>query len=179
MVDTPLLRMEGITKSFPGVHALRGVDLELHSGEVLALLGENGAGKSTLAKVLAIDANILVMDEPSATLTPQEVERLFAVIRDLQAHGLGIIYISHRLDEIFSIAGRVMVMRDGQHVGTLPIGQVSRDRLIEMMVGRRLDQEFPRRSATPGAPGLVVQNLRRGHAVRDVSFTIRRGEILG
>ena len=90
------------------------------------------------------------MDEPSATLTPQEVERLFAIIRDLKRHGIGIIYISHRLDEIFAIADRVMVLRDGQHVGTRPIGEVTRDELIEMMVGRRLEQEFPQAPVTIG-----------------------------
>jgi len=78
-----------------------------------------------IAKALAIDARILVMDEPSATLTPQEVERLFAVIRELKAHGLGIIYITHRLSEVFAIADRVMVMRDGRHVTRGPSGSSS------------------------------------------------------
>ena len=281
--DQPLLRMEGIEKSFPGVRALRGVDLELRSGEVLALVGENGAGKSTLIKVLtgahvpdagtirlrgqpvairnpiaarragitviyqefnlvpsltvaeniflgrertwggwlrhgqeqrearalfarigvpidpgaccrdltvaqqqvveiaralATEARILIMDEPSATLTSREIERLFAVIRDLKRQGLGIIYISHRLAEIDAIADRVMVMRDGQHVATRPVGQVGRGELIEMMVGRRLDQEFPARQASIGGPRLVVRNLCRGAKVRDVSFSVRRGEVL-
>jgi ABC-type sugar transport system ATPase subunit len=280
----PLLRMDGIGKSFPGVRALQGVSLDLHAGEVLALLGENGAGKSTLikvlagahvpdagsihiggverrirnpiearragvaviyqefnlipaltaaeniflgrersragfvrhgaerrqaeelfrrigvpvdpaalcrdltvaqqqvveiAKALATDARILVMDEPSATLTPQEVERLFVVIRDLKAQGLGIIYVSHRLDEIFEIADRVTVLRDGRHVATRPVGEVSRDGLIELMVGRRLDQEFPNRQAAVGEPRLVVRDLRRGRKVRGVSFEVRRGEVVG
>src|SRR5262249_17050562 len=132
-----------------------------------------------IAKALAIDARILVMDEPSATLTPQEVESLFAVIRDLKAHGLGILYISHRLDEADATADRAMGLRDGQQVGTAPAGGVSRDRLIEMMVGRRLDQEFPKRPARLGGPRLVVKDLRRGPKVRGVSFTVRRGEVLG
>ncbi len=280
----PLLRMTGIEKSFPGVRALRGVDLELGPGEVLALLGENGAGKSTLIKVLAgahrpdagsieiggapvvfrgpvdanragvaviyqefnlvpaltaaenlflgrertrlgfvrrgehrrlakelfarlgvdidpdalcrelsiaqqqiveiakslaIDAKIVVMDEPSATLTPREVDRLFAIVRELQGQGIGIIYVSHRLDEVFAIADRAQVMRDGQGVGNFPIGQLSRDRLIELMVGRKLDQEFPKRAATIGAARLSVRHLSRGNKVRDVSFDVRRGEVLG
>jgi len=132
-----------------------------------------------IAKALAIDARILVMDEPSATLTPQEVERLFAVIRELKTQGLGIIYITHRLSEVFAIADRVMVMRDGAHVGTRPVGLAGRDDVIEMMVGRRLDQEFPDRRAKIGEPRLVVRDLRRGEAVRGVSFVVRRGEIVG
>src|SRR5262249_17424511 len=99
-------------------------------------------------------------------------------IRDLQKQGLGIIYISHRLEEIFAIADRVMVLRDGEHVGTRPVGAVTREELIELMVGRKLEQEFPRRQVRLGEPRLVVQGLRRGHAVRDVSLTIRGGEVL-
>ena len=236
-MKTVMWSMRGIHKSFPGVHALRGVDLDLDPGEVLALVGENGAGKSTLVKVLAgaqlpdagrividghetrlrnpIDARragiaviyqefnlvsslnaaaniflgqehnslgwlrqgaehrqardlfrrigvdidpgalcrdltvaqqqvveiakalagkarLLVMDEPSAALTPREVERLFGVIRDLKGQGLGIIFISHRLEEIFAIADRVMVLRDGEHVASQLVqrcgpGQAHRD----------------------------------------------------
>jgi ribose transport system ATP-binding protein len=131
-----------------------------------------------IAKALSADARFLVMDEPSAALTPQEVERLFGVIRDLKGHGLGIIFISHRLEEIFAIADRVMVLRDGQHVGTLAVNAADRDHLIEMMVGRKLEQEFPRRDVRVAEERLVVRNLSRGNAVRGVSFAVRRGEVL-
>ena len=132
-----------------------------------------------IAKALSRQARVLVMDEPSATLSPTEVARLFAIIRELRTRGMGIIYISHRLEEIFAIADRVMVLRDGQHVATRPIGGVTRESLIELMVGRKLDQEFPRRQAVIGNERLVVGDLCRGDRVRGVSFAIRRGEVLG
>lgn len=281
--EQPLLSMRGIEKSFPGVRALDGVDLTLHPGEILALLGENGAGKSTLIKMLGgahapdagtieiegrrvdisspaaasaagigviyqefnlvpgltaweniflgreerlgfvakgterqraaelfeqigvdvpVDARcgdlsvaqqqiveiakalsqqvrLIVMDEPSAALTPREVERLFVIIRDLQAKGIGIIYISHRLDEIFEIADRITVLRDGRYVGQEPIANVTRRRMIEMMVGREIENEFPREDHEIGQVRLQVEGLCRGDDVRDVSFTVRSGEILG
>ncbi len=132
-----------------------------------------------IAKALSFDARILVMDEPTAALTSHEVERLFSIIRDLKARGLGVIYVSHRLEEIFAIADRVTVLRDGANVAERPIGQVSRDWLIEQMVGRPLTEEFPRRQISVGSPRLTVTGLRRGRTVRDVSFTVHRGEVLG
>lgn len=131
-----------------------------------------------IAKALSRRARILVLDEPTAALTPQEVDRLFAVVRDLRRQGIGIIAISHRLDEVFSIADRVMVLRDGLHVATRPVGNVTREGLIELMVGRPLDQEFPKRPAPLGEVLLSVRELRRGLGVRGVSFDLRRGEIL-
>ncbi len=282
-VAAPLLVMRNMVKSFPGVQALRGVDLTLNRGEVLALLGENGAGKSTLmkllggahlpdsgtiavdgleiafnspqtarmagvaviyqefnlvpgltaseniflgqessrigllehrqerrlaedlfrrlgveidlnvpcrrlstaqqqlveiAKALSLNARIIVMDEPTAALTSHETERLFVIIRDLRASGIGIIYISHRLDEIFTIANRVSILRDGANVGERPIAQITRTQLIEMMVGRELKNEFPARHSSIGPPRLEVSGLCRDQAVRDVSFSVGRGEIL-
>lgn len=280
----PLLRMVGVGKSFPGVRALDGIDLDLHSGEVLALLGENGAGKSTLikilggahrpdsgsieiggspvhishprhaqaagvaiiyqefnlvpamtareniflgrergrmgllsaaeerrqaktlferigvevdpealcrnltvaqqqvveiAKALAQEARIIVMDEPTASLTPREVDKLLAIVRDLRAQGIGIIYISHRLDEVFALADRAMVLRDGGHVDTRPVSDLTRDAVIQLMVGRSLDQEYPKRKADIGEVRLHARGLRRGAAVRGVDLEMRRGEVLG
>jgi ABC-type sugar transport system ATPase subunit len=282
--SAPLLEMRCIDKSFPGVHALKSVSLELREGEVLGLVGENGAGKSTLikvlggahppdageillagqpiriptptaaqragvamihqelnliadltvreniflgrertrkgfvraseerrgaqalfekigldidpdtrcrrltvaqqqkveiAKALSTQARIVVMDEPTAALGTQEVEHLFAIIRDLQAHGLAVIYISHRLDEVFEVASHVMVLRDGTVVASDRIGQCSSERLIELMVGRPLESEFPVRTPALGAERLRVEGLCRGDVVRDVNFGVRAGEVLG
>jgi ABC-type sugar transport system ATPase subunit len=280
----PLLEMEGIEKSFPGVRALRHGSFELRGGEIHALVGENGAGKSTLikvlggahspdngviriqgtpvriasphqarrlgiaiiyqefnlipalsvrenlflgrertragfiavgqessaatqlfnrlgfpleqeslcrdlsvaqqqiveiAKALSEQARILVMDEPTAALSNREVEKLFTIARQLRAQGLGLIYVSHRLDEIFALCDRVTVMRDGEHITTQPVSMLSRDRLIELMVGRKLETTFPPRQSKIGPPRLVVKHLCRERAVQDVSFCIGRGEVLG
>ncbi len=132
-----------------------------------------------IAKALHIRARIIVMDEPSATLTERETRRLFQIIHELKAQGLGIIYISHRVEEIFEIADRVMVLRDGEHVATEDTGSIERERLIELMVGRTIDAEFPARSVTLGDEILRVEGLCRGENVRNVSFSVRRGEIVG
>tara|TARA_B100000809_G_scaffold266505_1_gene329561 strand:+ start:1618 stop:3180 length:1563 start_codon:yes stop_codon:yes gene_type:complete len=132
-----------------------------------------------IAKALSLEAKIVVMDEPTAALTPHEVEGLSRVIEELKAQGIGIIYISHRLDEIEQFADRMTVLRDGKHVATKPMDQVGREEMIEMMVGRSLDNEFPKAESTPGDEYLIVRGLTRAPAVRDVSFSVRRGEILG
>jgi ribose transport system ATP-binding protein len=131
-----------------------------------------------IAKALSVKARIIVMDEPSAALTSQEVEKLFEIVRDLKARGIGIIYISHRLEEIFHIADRVMVLRDGQHVATRDVSEIDHGGLVEMMVGRKLENEFPARTPDLGEVRLEVSGLNRGRAVKDVSFSVRAGEIL-
>ncbi|HOL92960.1 MAG TPA: sugar ABC transporter ATP-binding protein [bacterium] len=278
----PFLRMLGITKNYPGVQALKGVNLEIRAGEVHALVGENGAGKSTLMKILAgaetmdageihiggqqvvidsphkaqelqisiiyqefnlvpqlgaaeniflgreptrlgfvdfrrerrearrildslgisfdldvpvsqlsiaqqqmveiakalsIDAKIIAMDEPSATLTLHELKNLFALIRALKEKGISVIYISHRLEEIFEVCDRLTVLRDGEWIGTRDIQEISREGIIEMMVGRKITDEFPWAEFPIGEEVLRVEGLTRGF-VKEVSFSVRQGEIV-
>jgi rhamnose transport system ATP-binding protein len=280
-----ILRMTNISKSFAGVHALRGVQFDLYPGEVHALLGENGAGKSTLVKVmtgvhqpdggeiylngtqvhfgdarqsrqagiaaiyqelslfpdldvaenifagrqpittgrridwrklykqaeellaslgvqmnlkqkarslsiaqqqmveiaraLSVNARILIMDEPTSSLTLNEVAELFRIVRHLREEGTGIVFISHRLEELFELADRVTVLRDGAYVDTLPMSGVTRDDLIRLMVGRTITNMFPKQDVQAGEVVLKVENLTRSGVFQGISFELHKGEILG
>ena len=283
--DTPLLRLEGIDKSFPGVQALRGVDLTLRSGEVHALVGENGSGKSTLTKIatgeyqpdagsiffdgepvhlrspadgishgisaiaqeiplvpqltiaenvllgrmptrrgvvdwtaanrtatdvlatldaadldprrlvgslpldlqqiisiaraLAMRSKVLIFDEATSSLTEDEVEALFRVIRGLRTRGVGVIFITHRLKEIYSIADVVTVLRDGALIGTLPIADAPEETLTRMMVGRELGDYYHKREITRGRVVLDVRGLQHQGSPEPVNLTLHAGEIVG
>jgi ribose transport system ATP-binding protein len=132
-----------------------------------------------IARALSVDARVIVMDEPTAALSQQEVRRLFALVRRLASAGVSIIYISHRLDEVFSIADRVAVLRDGTLAGVWAVGQTTRAEVVRAMVGRSVDELYPRRESTPGEPMLEVRNLTRGGQLVEVSFSVRAGEIVG
>jgi rhamnose transport system ATP-binding protein len=281
----PVLALEGIGKSFPGVQALKAVSFDVVAGEVHALLGENGAGKSTLIKImsgvhhadegtirldgrpirlddphqarragiatiyqelllfpeltvaenlfmghaprrrlgldwramrararalldsldihdldpaqvvgtlsvgnrqrveilraLSQDARILIMDEPTAALTEHDVQRLFAIVRRLRERGVSVVYISHRLEEVFILADRVTVLRDGEHVATKRVAETDTADLIQMMVGRRIESLFPKVEVPLGAPLLEVRELARPPVTNGVSLTVRAGEIVG
>jgi ribose transport system ATP-binding protein len=282
-----LLKMEGIDKSFPGVHALDKAQFELRAGEVHTLVGENGAGKSTLMKILAgiyardggtilyqgkeveipnpraaqhlgismihqelnlmphltlaqnvfvgreprgvlpfmldekkinaqtqvlfdamrlrldprskaadltvakqqmveiakavsFNSQILIMDEPTAALTESEIEELFRLIHQFRERGVGIVYISHRLEELKQISDRITVMRDGRYVDTVDAATVSIDRIISMMVGRTIYESAPEVPERPNEEiVLEARGLNRGAAIRDVNFKLKKGEILG
>jgi ribose transport system ATP-binding protein len=122
---------------------------------------------------------ILVMDEPSAVLSEGDLERLFQVVRSLQAEGIGIVYISHRMREIFELADEVTVLKDGRHVATRHVADVGMDELITLMVGRDLEDVFPKRERRRGEVLLDVKHLGRSGTLRDVSFTLHAGEIVG
>jgi ribose transport system ATP-binding protein len=132
-----------------------------------------------IAKALSVDARIIAMDEPSATLTEHELESLFTLIQGLKSQGVSIIYISHRLEEIFQVADRVTVLRDGRLVDTNPVAEVDRDGIIRRMVGRELKENYPKRPVEFGEEALRVEGLRRAGVLEDISFSVRRGEILG
>jgi ribose transport system ATP-binding protein len=131
-----------------------------------------------IAKSVSRDAKILIMDEPSAPLSVGEVARMFEVVRKLRAEGVTILYISHRMEEIFEISDRVSVMRDGKYIATRRTSETSPRELVRLMVGRELEGSYPVKSAPPGGEALRVEGLA-GNGDRDVSFTLRKGEILG
>lgn len=132
-----------------------------------------------IAKALSYRTRILIMDEPTAALTERETERLFSIIRRLAAGGVGIVYISHRMEELFAISDRVTVMRDGTYVGTVKTREATFDQLIKMMVGRDISARFPKEYRARGPEALRVENLSRPGKLEGVSFTVHAGEVVG
>ncbi|MCA1983276.1 sugar ABC transporter ATP-binding protein [Nocardioides nematodiphilus] len=132
-----------------------------------------------IAKAISLDASLLIMDEPTAALSGVEVERLFAVARSLRDEGRGLVFISHRFDEVFDLCDTVTVMRDGEYISTDPIADTSVDQIVARMVGREVAELFPKTPAPIGEPVLEVENLSSTGIFHDVSLTVRAGEIVG
>lgn len=157
-------------------------ELNIHDLDVRRKVGTLNVGnrqRVEIAKALSLDAQILIMDEPTAALTESDVERLFSIVRLLRERGVGIVYISHRLQEVFELADRVTVLRDGEYIGTQPVSQTTERDLISMMVGRTIDNLYPKQDAQIGEVVLEVRNLNAPPTTRDVSFKVHAGEIVG
>lgn len=176
-------------KLLPGIVDHRSMYAQ--SGEILKGLGVDFDPRSLvrelsvaeqqmveIAKAVSLDANVLIMDEPTSALTEKEIAELFARIRKLKSDGVSIIYISHRMEELFEIGDRVTVLRDGRLVGTRRIDEVSKPELIRMMVNRELTQQFPKVTAPVGAEALRLERLTT-ESVNNISLTLREGEVLG
>jgi ABC-type sugar transport system ATPase subunit len=157
---------------------LRELNLPLDSKSQVSSLSVAQQQMVEIAKALSLDARVLILDEPSAVLTPHELKSLFAIVRKLVARGVSVIYISHRLDEVFELADSVTVLRDGRHISTRSIQDVARRQLIAECVGRSLEEEFPARQTEHGKVTLRVDGLSHRGAFSDVSFEIREGEVL-
>jgi len=156
--------------------------LEIHDLQADRVVGSLSVGnrqRVEILRALSQDARILIMDEPTAALTEYDVKRLFDIVRKLKARGVAVIYISHRLDEIFAIADRVTVLRDGAHVATKRVAETDAAGLVQLMVGRRIESLFPKVTVPIGEPVLEVKGLERRPLTRSVSLTVRAGEIVG
>jgi ribose transport system ATP-binding protein len=158
---------------------LDGLRVDIDARAIVRDLGIAQQQMVEVAKALSVQSRIIIMDEPTAALTTQEIENLFRIIREVQGKGVAIIYISHRLEEFAQIGNRVTVMRDGGTIATLEVQGTPLDELIRLMVGRELSDYYPKIRVAAGEELLKVEGLGRTGVIRDVSFTLRAGEILG
>ena len=161
------------------VELMKRVGLDLPPTTPLRSLTTGQQQMVEIAKSLAMDARIIIMDEPTSSLTPVEAEKLFTIIADLKSAGIAIVYISHRFEEILRITDRITVMRDGRYVGDLITRDTDHDKLVSMMIGRDFTTRFPTRLGQPGEVALEVHDLLVPGATQGVSFSARKGEILG
>ena len=152
---------------------------DLRADRVVGSLSVGNRQRVEILRALSQDARILIMDEPTAALTEYDVTRLFDIVRKLKARGVAVIYISHRLNEIFEIADRVTVLRDGAHVATKRVADTDAAGLVQLMVGRRIESLFPKINVPIGQPVLEVKDLERRPLTKNVSLTVRAGEIVG
>jgi ribose transport system ATP-binding protein len=158
---------------------LASLDLRIDPEAAVKHLGVAQQQMVEIAKALSLDARLIIMDEPTATLTSHEIDRLFDAIHRLKQHGVAIVYVSHRLDEVKAICDRATILRDGAFVGTVPVASTTIDEMIRMMVGRDLKDQFPKIAIEPREEVLRVEQLTRKGVLHGVSFSVRRGEIVG
>lgn len=158
---------------------LKRLGTEIQPEDVISDLSIGMQQMVEIAKALSYETRILIMDEPTAALTERESEHLFKIVRQLAASGVGIIYISHRMEELFALSDRITVMRDGAYAGTVVTKQTQFDDLIKLMVGRELTERYPRKTADIGNEVLNVNKLCRGESLQDISFSVKAGEIVG
>jgi len=158
---------------------LQDLGIDIDPNTQIADLGVAMQQMVEIAKAISMDSDIIIMDEPTAALGDNEIEELFKTIDNLKEKGISVIYISHRLKELWQVADRVTVFRDGQYIATHPISETDKDLLITEMVGRELKEQFPERDAEIGEEILAVENLNRGDLLKDISFSLKKGEVLG
>jgi len=158
---------------------LERLELDLNPKTIVGKLSVAGMQMVEIARAISYDSRVIIMDEPTSALMDNEVNKLFKIIHDLKSKGIAIIYISHKMDEIFKIADRVTVFRDGQYVGEEDIGNVDEQKLVSMMIGREINQIFPKIQVPIGDVAFEVKNLSRRGVFQDISFQVRKGEILG
>ncbi len=171
-VDWPEMRRRSQT-------LLQKLRLEIDPAMTLGKLGVGQAQMVEVAKALHHKADLIIMDEPTAALSLTEIAYLFQIINELRDSGVAVIYISHHLEETFEICDRITILRDGQYIDTRPRDEMTMDDLIRMMVGRTLDEQFPKENVEQGNELLRVEGLNQGSRLKDVSFSVRAGEILG
>lgn len=172
MLDIPAMRRKAQAKCDE-----LGISLPLDKEASECSIGQQQM--TEILRVLMLDAKIVIMDEPSAALTERETDVLFAVMRKMKAAGVGIIYISHRMEEVFANCDTITVMRDGLSISTNPVGETTMERVVTDMVGRALTEYYPDRTCRPGEVVFEIKNLTSKGLFEDVSFCLRRGEILG
>jgi len=158
---------------------LNQLEIDINPGILMKDLSVASKQMVEIAKAISLDASLFIMDEPTSAITEREVSHLFNIIHSLKAKGVGIIYITHKMDEVFHIADEITVLRDGKHIATVLTSQTNKDELIAMMVGRKLSALFPKEEVPIGEIILSVRNLTRKGIVENINFDLRRGEILG
>lgn len=162
------------------IKIFKSLGIRVDPARIMSELSVSTRQMVEIAKAVSYNAKIIVFDEPTSSLTHDETEQLFRIIDSLKKRGCGIIYISHKMEEILRISDDVTVMRDGCHIATCPASELTMDKLIRLMVGRELTERFPEKHASPGEVSLVVKGLSGEYNhLRDVSFNVRRGEIVG